>query len=144
MFPMNQNAQDLMMNAPSEVSNDQLKELNISLKMKKSNIAGVRAKAEILDAAVAEANIHGWQWITREGIAKRLGVAEGGITYHYSTMVQLKRAVMGAATSSFADTAQPARRELRGAMSAWLAGARSSYVVVCFHVECGLCASNCT
>ena len=35
MFPMNQNAQDLMMNAPSEVSNDQLKELNIHLKMKK-------------------------------------------------------------------------------------------------------------
>ena len=35
MFPMNQNAQDLMMNAPSEVSSDQLKELNISLKMKK-------------------------------------------------------------------------------------------------------------
>ena len=35
MFPMNQNAQDLMMNAPSEVSDDQLKELNISLKMKK-------------------------------------------------------------------------------------------------------------
>ena len=35
MFPMNQNAQDLMMNSPSEVSNDQLKELNISLKTKK-------------------------------------------------------------------------------------------------------------
>ena len=35
MFPMNQNAQDLMMNAPSEVSDDQLKELNISLKIKK-------------------------------------------------------------------------------------------------------------
>jgi aspartyl-tRNA synthetase len=29
MFPMNQNAQDLMMNAPSEVGADQLKELNI-------------------------------------------------------------------------------------------------------------------
>ena len=27
MFPMNQNAQDLMMNAPSEVKDDQLKEL---------------------------------------------------------------------------------------------------------------------
>jgi aspartyl-tRNA synthetase len=32
MFPMNQNAQDLMMNAPSEVSEKQLKELNLSLK----------------------------------------------------------------------------------------------------------------
>ncbi len=30
MFPMNQNAQDLMMNAPSEVDENQLKELNIS------------------------------------------------------------------------------------------------------------------
>jgi len=35
MFPMNQNAQDLMMNAPSEISDDQLKELGISLKIKK-------------------------------------------------------------------------------------------------------------
>jgi aspartyl-tRNA synthetase len=35
MFPMNQNAQDLMMNAPSQVSEDQLKELNLLLKIKK-------------------------------------------------------------------------------------------------------------
>jgi len=35
MFPMNQNAQDLMMNAPSEVNENQLKELNLSLKAKK-------------------------------------------------------------------------------------------------------------
>ena len=35
MFPMNQNAQDLMMNAPSEVSEKQLKELNLSIKIKK-------------------------------------------------------------------------------------------------------------
>jgi aspartyl-tRNA synthetase len=35
MFPMNQNAQDLMMNAPSEVNESQLKELNLSLKIKK-------------------------------------------------------------------------------------------------------------
>ncbi|WP_440933547.1 aspartate--tRNA ligase [Candidatus Pelagibacter sp.] len=35
MFPMNQNAQDLMMNAPSEVNPDQLKELNLNLKTKK-------------------------------------------------------------------------------------------------------------
>ena len=35
MFPMNQNAQDLMMKAPSEVSEDQLKELGITIKNKK-------------------------------------------------------------------------------------------------------------
>ncbi len=35
MFPMNQNAQDLMMRAPSEVSVEQLKDLNLSLKNKK-------------------------------------------------------------------------------------------------------------
>ncbi len=35
MFPMNQNAQDLMMNAPSEISDDQLKELNLNIKKKK-------------------------------------------------------------------------------------------------------------
>ena len=34
LFPMNQNAQDLMMNAPSEISKEQLKELNLSTKNK--------------------------------------------------------------------------------------------------------------
>jgi len=35
MFPMNQNAQDLMMKAPSEISENQLKELNLSIKKNK-------------------------------------------------------------------------------------------------------------
>ena len=36
LFPMNQNAQDLMMNAPSEVDSKQLKELNIKKDIKKN------------------------------------------------------------------------------------------------------------
>ena len=35
MFPLNQNAQDLMMNAPSNVDNSQLKELNLNITKKK-------------------------------------------------------------------------------------------------------------
>ena len=35
MFPMNQNAQDLMMDAPSEVNKKQLDELGILIKQKK-------------------------------------------------------------------------------------------------------------
>ena len=35
MFPMNQNAQDLMMKAPSEVNSNQLKELNLTITKKK-------------------------------------------------------------------------------------------------------------
>ena len=35
MFPMNQNAHDLMMNAPSSIDEKQLKELNLALKIKK-------------------------------------------------------------------------------------------------------------
>jgi aspartyl-tRNA synthetase len=31
LFPMNQNAQDLLMGAPSELNEDQLKELNIKV-----------------------------------------------------------------------------------------------------------------
>ena len=34
MFPMNQNAQDLMMNAPSDVEQEQLKELSLAIKKK--------------------------------------------------------------------------------------------------------------
>ena len=38
MFPMNQNAQDLMMSAPSEIDEQQLKELNLKLIKKKKII----------------------------------------------------------------------------------------------------------
>ena len=34
LFPMNQNAQDLMMDAPSEIDEKQLKELGLQIKKK--------------------------------------------------------------------------------------------------------------
>ena len=34
MFPMNQNAQDLLMNAPSDISDEQLEELSLAIKKK--------------------------------------------------------------------------------------------------------------
>ena len=34
LFPMNQNAEDLMMNAPSEITKEQLNELGLQLKKK--------------------------------------------------------------------------------------------------------------
>ena len=37
LFPMNQNAQDLLMKAPSEVDNKQLKELGIKISLDKKN-----------------------------------------------------------------------------------------------------------
>ena len=46
MFPMNQNAEDLMMNAPSEVLDKQLKELSISIK-KKNNLIFFRLPRRI-------------------------------------------------------------------------------------------------
>ena len=36
LFPMNQNAEDLMMSAPSKISENQLKELNIKINLKKN------------------------------------------------------------------------------------------------------------
>ena len=37
LFPMNQNAEDLMMRAPSEIEEKQLKELNLKIDKKKTN-----------------------------------------------------------------------------------------------------------
>ena len=39
LFPLNQKAEDLMMQAPSEVSEKQLRELNIKIDMPKSKVA---------------------------------------------------------------------------------------------------------
>lgn len=49
---------------------------------------------QILDGAVAEAIKCGYQNITREAIARRIGVVPGTINIYYETMTQLKRDVM--------------------------------------------------
>lgn len=54
-------------------------------------------RAQILQAAVDLAAMHGWQNFTRNEVAERAGVAQGAVHYHYGTMQQLRRAVMGEA-----------------------------------------------
>lgn len=54
-------------------------------------------KAEILDAALAVACAEGLRGATRDLIAARVGVSPALISMHYSTMDQLRRAVMRAA-----------------------------------------------
>lgn len=54
-------------------------------------------RATILKAAIELAVIHGYQQFTRNQVAERAGVAQGAVHYHYNTMAQLRRAVMGEA-----------------------------------------------
>jgi AcrR family transcriptional regulator len=51
----------------------------------------------ILEAALALAEEKGFQSFTRDEVAERVGCAMGSINYHYETMKQLRRAVMGEA-----------------------------------------------
>jgi AcrR family transcriptional regulator len=54
-------------------------------------------KKQILDGAIAQAKAHGYQRITRQGVAEAVAVSTGLINSYFSTMPQLKRAVMRAA-----------------------------------------------
>ena len=47
LFPMNQNAQDLMMQAPSDVDESQLKELSIKKRFKKELIFSFKINSNI-------------------------------------------------------------------------------------------------
>jgi len=48
----------------------------------------------ILNAAVEEALIKGYENITRDNIAERAGVAVGTVNAHFKDMAHLRRAVM--------------------------------------------------
>ena len=54
-------------------------------------------KLTILAAAVAEANQHGYQQVTREGIAQRADCAPGLVSFYFGTMVCMKRSIMSEA-----------------------------------------------
>lgn len=57
-------------------------------------------KAAILAAAVEEAKDQGYQWITRDAVAKRAGVGAGSVNVAFGRMVELKRAVLREAVAS--------------------------------------------
>lgn len=48
----------------------------------------------ILEAAIECALADGYQWITRDGVAARAGVSPGTVNTAYTTMRDLKRAVL--------------------------------------------------
>lgn len=54
----------------------------------------------ILAAAVYLAEREGFQTFTRDSVAAKAGLAQGAVNYHYTTMAQLRRAVMGEAIRS--------------------------------------------
>lgn len=51
-------------------------------------------RQKILQAAVEEALIKGYENFTRDGTAERAGVAAGSVNTHFKDMAQLRRAVM--------------------------------------------------
>lgn len=52
------------------------------------------AKHELLLDAIALAEIHGYNKVTRDGIAAKSGVAMGTVTNQLGTMQQLRRAIV--------------------------------------------------
>lgn len=55
---------------------------------------GTKAKELILATALQLANLQGYKGVTREGIARRLGIAEGCISYHFGNMKKLQTAMV--------------------------------------------------
>lgn len=50
--------------------------------------------ARVLEAALAAAVEHGYQWITRDDVAARAGVSNATVSNAYGDMVDLKRRVL--------------------------------------------------
>lgn len=65
-----------------------------------TNEALAERKAAILAAAIEEAKEQGYQWITRDAVAKRAGVGAGSVNVAFGVMVELKRAVLREAVAS--------------------------------------------
>lgn len=61
--------------------------------------AALRAgrQATVLEAALTLATGHGYQWITREGVAALADVSEATVSNAFGTMRDLKRAVLAEA-----------------------------------------------
>lgn len=56
-------------------------------------------KDAILRAAIEEAKEQGYQWITRDAVARRAGVGAGSVNVAFGTMRELKRSVLRSAVA---------------------------------------------
>lgn len=59
--------------------------------------APIVRKQQILDAAMVEADKHGYTNVTRSGVADRVGCSPALVSFYWGTMKQLRRSIMGEA-----------------------------------------------
>lgn len=67
--------------------------------MKPSPMKKELSREQLLTVAIAIAERDGYRSLTRDGLAEQAGVANGKINYVFSTMMQLRHAVMCAAVA---------------------------------------------
>lgn len=96
---------------------------------------GEETRSRILGAAVTLASGEGYQWLTRGAVAAEAGLSPSLVSYHFGSMVELKRAVLRHAVDErllpivaqgLADQhpiVTSASADLRAATAAYLAGA---------------------
>lgn len=66
----------------------------------KKRMAPDERKETILTAAVSVAKTNGYNKMTRDDIARHAGVSTGLVTFYFSTMTQLRRAVIRSAITN--------------------------------------------
>lgn len=69
----------------------------IDFRRERGPTATERKRAALVDVGLQLAEVDGYQWLTRDGVARAAGVAAGTVSNLCGTMREFKRAVLQAA-----------------------------------------------